>query len=149
MPGVPSLFSITNWNPHDNGGCKMVSRPPAQGPQICDLFVSWIGVLAKLDLRYRKQTCQCQANERPMMPSSDREVSKTRAGPKCLCISRVAPCTPPFTPTSSPNTNMRGLIFSSNSIVRRTASMKLIRGPRVGEIILQRDHCTLRTQSTL
>ena len=44
---------------------------------------------------------------RPMMPSSERLVSNTRAAPYFSCSPSVAPCTPPFGPTSSPNTSMR------------------------------------------
>ncbi len=58
---------------------------------------------------------------RPMMPSSDRLVSNTRATPNFSCSPRVAACTPPLRPTSSPNTTTRGFTSSSCSSVRRTA----------------------------
>src|SRR5438067_1209877 len=46
---------------------------------------------------------------RPTMPSSERLVSNTRGAPYLSCSPRVAPCTPPLGPTSSPKTSMRGL----------------------------------------
>ena len=68
---------------------------------------------------------------RPMMPSSDRLVSNTRASPKRSCNPSVAPCTPPLRPTSSPKITTRGLVASSCSSTRRTAVMRLMRGPSV------------------
>ena len=66
---------------------------------------------------------------RPMMPSSDRLVSNTRASPNFSCKPRVTACTPPLGPTSSPNTSTRGLIASSCSSVRRIAVTMLMRWP--------------------
>ncbi len=66
---------------------------------------------------------------RPMIPSSDKLVSNTRAAPNFSCKPMVAACTPPLRPTSSPNTTMRGFTASSCSRVRRTAVTRLIRGP--------------------
>ena len=67
---------------------------------------------------------------RPMMPSSDRLVSNTRASPNFSCSPSVAPCTPPLRPTSSPNTTTlridRQLDVPS---VRRIAVTMLMRGP--------------------
>ena len=65
---------------------------------------------------------------RPMMPSSDRLVSNTRAAPNFSCSPSVAACTPPLRPTSSPNTTTRGFIASSCSSVRRIAVTMLMRG---------------------
>ena len=42
---------------------------------------------------------------RPMIPSSDRLVSNTRASPNRFCSPSVTRCTPPFRPTSSPKTS--------------------------------------------
>src|ERR1700756_2092553 len=66
---------------------------------------------------------------RPTIPSSERLVSNTRPIPYLSCSPRVAPCTPPFGPTSSPNTTMRGLSASSVSSVRRIAVSMLMRAP--------------------
>ena len=66
---------------------------------------------------------------RPMMPSSESDVSNTRALPKLSWRPRVAACTPPLGPTSSPNSSIRGLPRSSASRVRRIAVSMLMRGP--------------------
>src|SRR5205085_785443 len=66
---------------------------------------------------------------RPTMPSSERLVSNTRGAPYLSCSPRVAPCTPPLGPTSSPKTSMRGFSASSTSRVRRIAVSMLMRGP--------------------
>jgi hypothetical protein len=46
---------------------------------------------------------------RPMIPSSESEVSNTRRSPKRFCSPSVTRCTPPFTPTSSPNDDELGV----------------------------------------
>src|SRR5712671_1651166 len=55
----------------------------------------------------------------PTMPHSLSGVSKQRCSPNCSCRPIVAPNTPPFLPTSSPNTTTR----SSFCISVRSASV--------------------------
>ncbi|MNC18139.1 hypothetical protein D3C75_660350 [compost metagenome] len=50
---------------------------------------------------------------RPIMPSSERLVSKTRSSPNLSCNPRVTAWTPPFGPMSSPNNTTFWLIESS------------------------------------
>src|SRR5262245_43406862 len=66
----------------------------------------------------------------PLISSSASGVSSTRSGPKRFCRPTVARNTPPFMPTSSPNTTPSGSSCSARASARLTASTRVISGIR-------------------
>src|SRR5919198_1457852 len=72
--------------------------------------------------------CAAMPTHRPLIRSSDNGVSNTRSAPKRCCRPAVARNTPPFTPTSSPNTTTSGSSASARARARLTESTSVVSG---------------------
>src|SRR5262245_26487451 len=79
--------------------------------------------------------CAAIPTHRPLMRSSDSGVSNTRSAPNRCCRPAVARNTPPFTPTSSPNTSTSGSSASARARARLIASTSVVSGIPVLDLL--------------
>src|SRR5579872_5114632 len=70
--------------------------------------------------------CAAMPTQSPPINASDNGVSNTRSAPKRCCRPAVARNTPPFSPTSSPNTTTSGSSPSARASARLMASTSVI-----------------------
>ena len=138
-----TAFEEAARDAHHHGRGEPIRRSPTHRAAVVELLGGRIGIFSKLNFRHRHEPGAAMPTARPMMPSSERLVSNTRPTPNFSCNPRVAACTPPLRPTSSPKMSMRGFTASSCSSVRRTAVTRLMRGPcgLASDVARRRNDC--------
>ena len=128
MPRVARRFAESCGDAHDHRCGERVHRAPAHRAAIVDLFGGGIGVFTELNFRNGHQPRKRHSHGAPDDAVFVERRVKPRSCPNFNCKSTVAPCTPPFSPTSSPKIRTRGFARNSVSNVWRIASIIFTRG---------------------
>ena len=109
VPRIADVLAESARHSHDDRGSEPVVRAPPHCAAVVELLGGGVRVFPEWISATGMSPEMAMPTARPMIPSSDRLVSNTRATPNRFCSPSVTRCTPPLTPTSSPNTSALGL----------------------------------------